>query len=134
MDIKLHGLKNLTNRIPGLMTRSLPGKLWIRIGRELASKGFSAADLGQCLYRAYREYSPGIRNIAVIEVVDVPAIVERLNSISVAAARISSTNTRKKMELRQDLYCDEPDCEDCDDKNSCDTLRVVVATRGKYGN
>ena len=129
MDPRLVGLKNLTNRIPGFMTRSLPGKLWIRIGHDLIRRGFSASLLGQCLYDAHREYSPDILKISVIVAVENPLILELLEAIAADARTISATNTRRRLEQNNDFSCDELNCDACGERAACDTLRDVVIRR-----
>ena len=129
LDLKFQGLKNLANRIPGLMARSLPDRLWIRISKELHGRGFSSNALGQCLYNAHRRHSEYIGNIAVMLAVDSFFNVETLAAIAKDAVTVTSLNMRKKIERDYDFSCDSLNCDICDDRNSCDILKDVVTGR-----
>ncbi|MFA5323984.1 MAG: hypothetical protein WC373_15030 [Smithella sp.] len=124
-------LSNLTNRIPGYMTRSIPGKIWIRIHRDLLTRGFSLHSLGQCLVQAYREAIPGLRNIEMVLSADNAELVELLVPIHNRARIIYGENKKLALEADGTISCEDLDCENCAEKSACDTLRDVIVKRRK---
>lgn len=124
-------LSNLTNRIPGYMTRSLPGKIWIRIHRNLLAREFSLLSLGQCLTQAYHESIPGLRNIEVVLIADNADLVGHLIPIQNRARVIYGENKKLALEADGTISCEDLDCENCEEKPTCDTLRDVIVKRRK---
>lgn len=124
-------LSNLTNRIPGYMTRSILGKIWIRIHRDLLARAFSLQSLGQCLIQAYHESIPGLRNIEVILIADNADFVEHVIPIHNRARIIYGENKKLVLEADGTISCEDLDCENCTEKPTCDTLRDVIVKRRK---
>ncbi len=124
-------LSNLTNRIPGYMTRSIPGKIWIRIHRDLMAKGFSLYSLGQCLAQAYRESISGLRSIEIVLVADAPGLVECFVPIHNRSRIIYGENKKLALEADGTISCEDLNCNDCDEKPACDTIRDVIVRRRK---
>jgi CO dehydrogenase/acetyl-CoA synthase beta subunit len=124
-------LSNLTNRIPGYMTRSIPGKVWIRIHRDLLSREFSLLSLGQCLTQAYHESIPGLRNIEVVLIAGNADLVGHLIPIHNRARVIYGENKKLALEADGTISCEDLDCENCAEKPACDTLRDVIVKRRK---
>jgi len=122
-------LSNLTNRIPGYMTRSIPGKIWIRIHRDLLAREFSLQSLGQCLIQAYHESIPGLKNIEVVLVADNADFVGHLIPIHNRARIIYGENKKLVLEADGTISCEDLDCENCTEKPTCDTLRDVIVKR-----
>ncbi|MBW2702800.1 MAG: hypothetical protein JRF33_18415 [Deltaproteobacteria bacterium] len=98
-------LKNLSNRLPGYMGRSMPGKLWVRLHRDLLAKGFSMSALGQCLALAYREAVPELRAVRVVLVSGENDLLKEMDS------------------------CDDLDCSSCDEQETCDIIRDLIVRR-----
>lgn len=126
-----NSLKNLSNKIPGFMTRSIPGKLWIRISHSLMEKNFSLVSLGQCLIFAYRDAFPDIKSVKVVIVSEIPDLIASVESIHQRAAVVQGENTRLMLEADGTLSCPELDCTACEDKLVCDTLRDVIRKKRK---
>jgi CO dehydrogenase/acetyl-CoA synthase beta subunit len=118
--------KNLSNKIPGFMPRSIPGRLWIRISHSLMNKKFTLESLGQCLIFAYRDSFPGISGITVFIVAERPDMIRAIESIHKRAAVIREENTRLQLEADGTLSCPDLDCTVCDDRPVCDTIRDVI--------
>ncbi len=118
--------KNLSNKIPGFMTRSIPGKLWIRISHDLMKKGFTLAALGQCLIFAYRDAFPDIKDVKVIIVAEIPEVISAIDDIHKRAAAIRGEHTRLRLEADGTISCSDLDCSACDDKPICDTIRTAI--------
>jgi hypothetical protein len=126
-------LLNLTNRLPGYMVRALPGRLWARIGANALDRGLSLFDVGEALVRAFGEEVQGVRAVEAL-LVTASAEAVRLLAPLVAEARILA-GQHKKLALSPegDLECEELDCDECDDRDTCDSLRDILARRRAAG-
>jgi CO dehydrogenase/acetyl-CoA synthase beta subunit len=122
-------IKNLTNKLSGFMTRSMLGKTWIRIGKERMNQGFSLYALGQCLHKAYRDAIPDIKSMEIILITGHDEIIKILKPVSEAAKIISGGNTKFKWVSDGVVSCDELDCDNCDDKATCDSINEMLAKR-----
>jgi len=122
-------IKNLTNKLPGFMTRSMQGKTWIRISKERMNNGFSLYALGQCLHKAYMDTIPDIKGMDIILITDHNEFFKLLKPVSEAAKIISGDNTKFKWVSDGVVSCDELDCENCDDKETCDSINEMLAKR-----
>jgi len=124
-------LMNLSNRIPGYMSRSVPGKLWVRIGKDLMKKNFSLYSLGQCLAYSFYETVPDIGGIDIILAADNDSLTRKFENINIRARAISGLNRKLSIEMDGTLTCEDLDCELCDEKASCDTIREILQIRRK---
>ncbi len=122
-------IKNLSNRLPGYMARSIPGKLWIRISHELLNNDFNLASLGQILITAYRKSFPQLANIRVVLAADNPALIDELTAIEKMTAIVTRENHKLTLAADGTLDCTDFSCESCPEKPACDTIREVVAGR-----
>jgi len=122
-------IKNLSNKIPGYMARSVPGKMWIRLHRDLIKKDFSLNSLGQMLIYAFHEAVPSIRAVEVMLVSDRAELIEEFRSIDKRARVISGENKKLALEADGTLSCEDLDCMSCDEKPSCDTIRDIISRR-----
>ncbi|MCP4137416.1 MAG: hypothetical protein GY754_40995 [bacterium] len=130
-DIRLQGLKNLTNKIPGFMTRSITGKMWIRIHKSLMKKKFSLYSLGQSLYETYKESIPGIEGIDIILAADDPALIAQFEPVFEAAKIICGENQKLQWEEDGVVSCEELNCDVCEEQPTCDTIRDIVIKKKK---
>ncbi len=132
-DSNLHRLKNLTNKIPGYMTRTVPEKIWIRVHKRLLKKGFSLYSLGQCLYQNYKDSIDGLKKIDIILAADAPELVNKFKPICVAAKIISDENRKLKWEEDGVVSCEDLNCNSCEEQPTCDTLRDIVVKKKRDG-
>jgi len=123
----------LTNRLPGYMVRSLPGRLWARIGRREAGRRPGPAlglfDLGKALIAAYQLDFPTITGVEIALVTSNESDLETLAPLCLEADVIAGRHKRLSLGVSGDLDCSELDCENCDEKPVCDNLREVVRIR-----
>ena len=120
----------LANRLAGYMVRMAPGRLWVRISRELKAGGFDLLQLGGALVSAYHADFPYVRAVEIILATDEKAVAQ-LSAVAAAASLIAGS--KKKLVLTADgsYDCLEADCERCDDQIVCDTAREAIAVRNK---
>jgi hypothetical protein len=119
----------LANRLPGFMVRSLPGRLWARVGASELARGLSLLDVGEALVRAYNEDVPGVMAVEAVIVTHSADAVRSLAPLAIQARVLSGRH--KKLYLSPDgaLECEELDCEACDERETCDSLRDILARR-----
>ncbi len=133
-DDSLYSKKNLSNRIPGYMTRTLPGKIWVRIHRDLMQRGFSLSELACELHDAYCSGSHGVKKSDVILVAGNDSVIEKFIKISEAASLISTENRKKRWIEEGVLNCDDLNCDSCEEQSGCNTIREAIQMRRNTNN
>jgi len=118
--------KNLSNKIPGLMTRSLPGKMWIRLHQDLIKNNFSLFSLGQCLVFSFKEKFPELKGFEIFIISENLELIMALESIHKRALLISSENSKLVLEENGLLSCEDFNCSVCSEKEACDTIREAI--------
>ncbi len=101
----------------------------IRIHKKLFKKKFSLYALGQCLCKTYQESIPGLKAIDVILAADNSALVSKFEPICKTAKIISGENKKLKWEADGVVSCDDLNCDVCEEKPTCDTLKDIVVKR-----
>ena len=131
MEPGMRTLMNMTNRVAGYMTRSMPGRIWIRVHKDLIQEGFSLEDAGNLILRAYNE-SPhkGIMRIAVVIVADHQELVSRFEKIVAMARVINGENEKLRWQDDGLFACDELNCDSCGEREFCSLLRELIVKRG----
>ncbi len=130
-DPLLQGLKNLSNKIPGLMTRSITGKMWIRIHKDLMKKKFTLYSLGKYLHEAYKESMPNIKGIDIILCADDPQIISKFEPIYKTTKIINGENQKLKWVEDGVVSCEELNCNTCEEQPACDIIKDIVVKRKK---
>jgi len=121
----------LTDRLPGYMVRSVPGRLWVRISRSRRRAGLDLTVLAQALMARYLELD-AVEAVEVLFVTSSVPDVEALVTLANEARVLSGQH--KKLVLAADGGVDCPDlnCEACDERALCDSLRDVIVRRRRY--
>lgn len=119
-------LKNLSNKIPGFMTRSLQDRYWVRIHNDLVSEGFSLLRLGMCINEIFLEAFGDIVAMDIVLITDYEKLISEFVPIYEAARVISGNNTKLKWVQDGVISCDEMNCGTCGEKPTCDTLKKIV--------
>ncbi|MBW1810774.1 MAG: hypothetical protein JRJ87_21460 [Deltaproteobacteria bacterium] len=130
---ELDSTQYLANRLQGYMARTVPGRLWVRASREIIENGFRLRTLGFALLAAYlMDFSQALK-AEVILVTGPPEKVKELGPIA-AEARVLSGQHRKLTLIENGTYeCEDLNCEDCDERDTCDSLRDVYVRYRKRG-
>ena len=131
MDINDQGpvrLMNLTNRLPRVMTRSIPGRLWVRVHKKLIKK-FSLYGWGQVIRAAYEAHYPQVDKIDLFLAAGDDALIGRFAPLAGAAGVIAGENRKLRWEQDGVIACNDLDCAVCDEQVACDTIRQVVTFR-----
>lgn len=113
----------LPNRLPGFMARTVPGRLWVRFSKQALEGGFRLHTLGSALVTAFRMDFPSVTGA---EVLLATSKVEQLDQVS-AEFKVLSGQHRKLVLVEDGVYdCEDLNCDECDDKDTCDALRDIT--------
>lgn len=118
------------DQIEGFMIRTVPQKLWYRISKSVAKKGFSFEILGRALMYIFKSKFPLIEKMEIIFITSNKEDVQTLDQIAQKVRKKYSELFRKEMlakieKIRSD--CDNPwECESCPDKPTCDEIEDMV--------
>jgi len=120
-----------SDQIEGYMLRSVPRRVWSRVGHEAAGRGFSLETLGRALMSIFRWKHPLIQATEVVFVTSSKEDVNQLDGIA-AGVRKFSGELRKLVRQDDGTYdCTEYSCDICDEKTVCDSIREWVILRRK---
>lgn len=127
----LERASNLGSLLEGYMIRHVPRKLWSRVSREAAAKGFCFETLGRAIMAHYRRSFSLLEKVEVLFVTSSKEDVLELEEIGLQA-KGRSLAIRKLSRSEEGVYeCDDLSCDDCPEKPTCDTIREVLVIRRK---
>jgi len=126
---QLESPQYLTRRLPGVMARMIPGRLWLRGSREAMAQGLDFALIGGALRRAYLELAQGIAGVETIFVTQDRETVERFSPLASEAKILAGQHRKVALAASGDYECEELNCESCDEKPVCDQIREVVTIK-----
>ncbi|HLA27012.1 MAG TPA: hypothetical protein VJZ49_03885 [Syntrophales bacterium] len=119
----------ILGEIEGYMIRSVPRCMWTRVSNKAGGKGFSFEDLGRALMAILRSKLASVEAMEVLFVTSSKEDIESLESIAVEVEKVSNW-FRKLKRNEHGLYeCNTDDCNDCEEKAVCDTVREVRVMR-----
>ena len=127
----LENTQYLMHRLPGYMVRSVPGRLWVRIGREQQAGGLNLHVIGSALADAYVRDFPGVIGVETLFVTSSDEDVQALDQVGAEARILSGQHKKLALGVDGSVECTELDCDTCDQKPVCDNLRDVVVKRRK---
>jgi CO dehydrogenase/acetyl-CoA synthase beta subunit len=120
-----------SDQIEGYMLRSVPRRVWGRVSKEASAKGFCLETLGRALMCLFRGKNPLLQATEVLFVTSCKEDVDQLDAIA-EDVREFSGELRKLIRQQDGTYdCTEYDCDSCDDKPTCDSLRDWIKVRRK---
>jgi CO dehydrogenase/acetyl-CoA synthase beta subunit len=128
-NARFRSILNMSNRIPGLMSRSVPGKLWIRISRELMNRNFTVLSMGQCVIHTFHDAVPEIGPVSVIIAAGDISIVNEFEPVHSLERAYSGKNRKLSLEASGVVSCADLNCAVCDEKKSCDTIREIISIK-----
>ena len=129
---ELDSAQYLTNRLPGFMIRSVPGRLWVRVSRKARAAGLNLAVVGSALAASYTGSFEGVEGMEVVFITSSREDVEELGRIAAEADILSGRHKKLVLGVDGEVECLELNCEVCEDKPVCDELRdIVIKRRGQ---
>jgi len=121
----------LFNRLPGYMVRSVPGRLWVRVDRELMDKEFSFYNLGCALYTAFKSETEDVKACEIVFAAGDTDMVGRFEAVSKQANALARDNRKLQVDPDGTYSCEDLDCDDCDEQPYCDDIRDLIKYRRK---
>jgi len=128
LESPMAGVVHLTHRLPLVMTRALPGRLWIRVHRRAAG-AFSLRALAQTVRAACAAELAGVARVDVVIAAGDDARVRAFEPLAAAAGIVDGEHRRLRWEEDGGISCSDLDCRTCDEKPVCDTIREVITFR-----
>ena len=126
---ELESTQYLMHRLPGYMVRSVPGRLWVRVGRRRLAAGLSLQVVGSALIAAYTRDFPGVTGAEVVFITSGVPDVEAFSQIATEAAILSGRHKKLVLGVDGEVECNDLNCNACDEKPVCDSLRDIVIKR-----
>jgi len=124
----------ISDQVEGYMIRSTPERMWSRVGKDAAGKGFDFCTLGKALMAIFKSDVPKVQAMEVIFVTSSKEDVQRLDDIAQQVRKIDKDIVRETWLARgyDVLECTLGwDCDACADKPVCDQIREVITVRKK---
>jgi len=121
-------LQYVADQIEGYMIKSAPDRVWSRVSREAALKGFDFHTLGKALMSIFRSAEPRLESMQVLFITSGKQDVQGLEPIARQVKKISKEILKETWKIRgYDIDC-TLDCSSCGDRRVCDDIREVLAT------
>ena len=124
---RLEAQQFFTRRLPGLMARMLPGRLWLRASRAALAAGLDFSLVAAALGRACRAVAP---EVCAVECVFASGADDDVADLAALAAEVRA-GRHHRLALGADgaWECVDLDCDACDDRPVCDRIRAATAIR-----
>jgi CO dehydrogenase/acetyl-CoA synthase beta subunit len=120
-----------SDQIEGYMLRSVPRRVWSRVSKDAAARGFCFDTLGRALMSVFRGKHPLLEATEVVFVTSSKEDVVQLDAIG-ADVRKFTGELKKLVRQQDDSYdCVDYDCDTCDDRPVCDSIRELTRMRRK---
>jgi CO dehydrogenase/acetyl-CoA synthase beta subunit len=121
----------ISDRIEGYMIKSAPDRVWSRVSREAAKKGFDFETLGRALIAIVKSEEPRVEAMQIVFVTKSKEAVQGLTNIAAQIRKISKEIVKENWKVRgYDIEC-AADCSSCAEKQVCDDIRDVLSIRKK---
>jgi len=121
----------VSDQIEGYMIKSAPDRVWTRVGKKAAEKGFNFETLGKALLGICKSEEPRVEAMEILFVTSSKEDVKQLDNLAVQINKISRDIIKENWKVRgYDIEC-ASDCSSCGEKVVCDNIRDVIAVRKK---
>jgi CO dehydrogenase/acetyl-CoA synthase beta subunit len=130
---ELESTQYLANRLQGFMARTVPGRLWLRVSKEVIAAGFRLATLGCALIAAYKQDFKEVIGAEVVLVTGTTERVQALDSIAAEAKVLSGRHRKLTLVEGGEYECQDLNCDDCEEQETCDSLRDVYVRYRQRG-
>ena len=122
----------LSNLLEGYMVKSSPGRVWGRVSKGAAARGFDFEMLGKALIAIYKKELPKIESAEVLFVTSGKEEIKKLEAIAAQVRVLGKAFRRDALRAKGHELIDctmGTDCSSCDVKPDCDDIRDVVKIR-----
>jgi CO dehydrogenase/acetyl-CoA synthase beta subunit len=127
----------VADRIEGYMVKTTSERIWSRVSREVAEKGFSFGVLGHALMNLIKSESPEIQ---AVEILFVTSAKEDLQPLIAIGEQVEKISREMRGRVWQEKGVDIFDCElgghcgSCSDKSACNDVKKMLVTRRTLSN
>jgi len=124
----------ISNLLEGYMVKSSPGRVWSRVSKGAAAKGFDFEMLGKALIAIFKTELPKIEAAEVLFVTSGKAEMQKLEGVAAQVRVLGKAFRRDAWRSKGFDLVDctmGTDCSSCDEKPTCDDIRDVVKIRKK---
>ena len=128
---RMESLQFLPGIIPGVMARMIPGRLWLRVSKDALSHGINFSLLAKAIRRAAQAQAPELVAMESIFITAGKEAVERFSGLASEAKILSGRHRKISLGLSGGYECLELNCDHCEEKQVCDTIREVRVIRRK---
>jgi len=119
----------ISDRVEGYMIKSAPDRVWSRVSKGAAEKGFDFETLGKALVGVVKSEEPRVQAMEILFVTASKEAVQGLANLAVQIRKISKDIVKENWKIRgYDIEC-AADCSSCGEKQVCDDIREVIAIR-----
>jgi CO dehydrogenase/acetyl-CoA synthase beta subunit len=119
----------ISDRIEGYMIKSAPDRVWSRVSREVAAKGFDFETLGKALIGIVKSEEPRVEAMEILFVTQSKEAVQGLANTAAQIRKISKDIVKENWKIRgYDIEC-ASDCSSCGEKQVCDDIRDVISIK-----
>ncbi len=120
----------LMHRLPGYMVRSVPARLWVRVSKAARAAGMTLRTVGSALINAYkRDFEGEVQAVEVVFVTSSAGDVEALAPIAAEANILAGRHKKLVLGGDGEVECRKLNCEPCEERSVCDSLRDIVIKR-----
>jgi CO dehydrogenase/acetyl-CoA synthase beta subunit len=119
----------VSDRIEGYMIKSAPDRVWSRVSKDAAEKGFDFETLGRALMGIVKSEEPRVQAMQIVFVTTSKEDVQGLANIAQQVRKISKEIVKENWKIRgYDIEC-ASDCSSCGEKVVCDDIREVISVK-----
>jgi CO dehydrogenase/acetyl-CoA synthase beta subunit len=122
----------IASLLEGYMVKSSPGRVWSRVSKGAAAKGFGFEMLGKALIAIFKTEIPKIESAEVLFVTSGKQQIAQLESIAEQVRVLGKAFRRDAWRAKGFDLVDctmGTDCNSCEEKPACDDIRDVVKIR-----
>ena len=119
----------ISDRVEGYMIKSAPDRVWSRVSKAAAEKGFDFETLGKALIGVVKSEEPRIEAMEIVFVTTSKEAVQGLANLAAQIRKISKDIVKENWKIRgYDIEC-ASDCSSCGEKQVCDDIRDVISIK-----
>jgi CO dehydrogenase/acetyl-CoA synthase beta subunit len=119
--MELEQCQYISNRLPGYMIRFVPRRMWSRVSKMAAEKGFSFEVLGRNLMAVYKYTMPLIQAMEVIFITSSDSDVSQLKDL------VKGDHKKSVQILKERYGCTSTvDCDECPYQPICEQIREMA--------
>jgi CO dehydrogenase/acetyl-CoA synthase beta subunit len=103
--------------------------MWVRVSQKARARGLTLKTIGSALTAAYTGDFEGVMGAEVVFVTSSRRDVEALAQVATEADILAGRHKKLAIGVDGEIECEDLDCEDCADKQVCDSLRDIAIKR-----